>query len=72
MSPKRIRLNIVYSKCTRMERLPLWDLILDISMICANIPLLVVGDFSIVSSSKEKASGLPICLDASSDFNNCI
>lgn len=63
-------LSLVYAKCTKRERLCLWDNLR--SMIPANSPWLVGVDFNVISNATERIGGSTPDIHAMSDFANCI
>lgn len=63
-------LSMVYAKCTKRERLPLWDIIR--SLVPDSSPWLLGGDFNIITNSSERIGGSTPDLSAMSDFGNCL
>ncbi|XP_042056304.1 uncharacterized protein LOC121800879 [Salvia splendens] len=47
-------LSVVYGKCTREARLPLWDKLRELAVQCEGLPWLVGGDFNIFVSDEER------------------
>lgn len=60
----------VYAKCTRSERIHLWDHLRTISD--TSLPWLIGGDFKIISTLDERLGGNAPLLSAMYDFNSCI
>lgn len=63
-------MTIVYAKCTRRERLELWDNIKRLYV--SDMPWMVGGDFNIITSITETQEGGPPNNNAIRDFNNYI
>lgn len=64
------RFSCIYAKCTRAERVELWDQIRALSNI--NIPGLVGGDFNMILRATEKRGGLAPDYGSIQDFHECL
>lgn len=68
--PKPVLLTIVYAKCTRRERIDLWNSIRHMSV--DDMPWLIRGDFNIIMNESERVGRAAPDTNAMRDFNNCI
>lgn len=71
LGPNRFRVTSIYARCNSLERLELWDNILDISAL-NELPWLVGRDFNVISNEEKKLRGLPFTTMEAMDFANCI
>ena len=53
--PSTMVVTCVYAKCSRSERVPLWDLLRPFSS--TTLPWIAGGDFNIITSSSEREGG---------------
>lgn len=68
--PLPFLVTCIYAKCTRQERIPLWDLLRSYSSISS--PWIVGGDFITISSSNEREGGAEPDHNSMNDFNSAI
>lgn len=64
------RFSYIYARCTRAERVELWDQIRTLTNI--NIPWLVGGDFNTILRATEKRGGLALDYGSIQDFHECL
>lgn len=62
--------SFIYAKCSRTERLELWDSLRDIAS--SQVPWMIGGDFNTITLSSEREGGLAPDLTSMTDFNSCI
>ncbi|XP_009624636.1 uncharacterized protein [Nicotiana tomentosiformis] len=68
---KYIMMTFVYSKCSSLERLELWDSLYYLAS-DMELPWLVRGDFNVVLSEEEKLGGLPMYPPEYENFAFCV
>lgn len=68
--PEPIYMSFVYAKCTKAERVDLWDQIRSFKVL--NAPWSVGGDFNIITQSSERVGGAAPNVAVMNDFCNCI
>lgn len=64
-------ISIIYAKCSRSERLPLWDELKDYHR-HMDKPWILAGDFNVVGEVNEKLGGRSPDLNAINDFRDMI
>lgn len=69
-NPISFFVTVVCAKCSRAERMILWDRLAEFSNI--DSPWLIEADFNIVRKAEERLEGRDIEYAATTDFNNCI
>lgn len=62
---------VVYTKCTQVERLQLWESMGDMAM-NTNIPWVMRGDFNVICNEGEKMGGRAVTEAEVRDFNHCL
>ena len=68
--PSPFLVTCVYAKCTRGERVPLWDL--QRSLSSTSLPWIAGGDYNIISNGTEREGGSQPDHLAMNDFNSVI
>ncbi|XP_060183051.1 uncharacterized protein LOC132613005 [Lycium barbarum] len=68
---KDMVVTMVYAKCSKVERLQLWD---SLYLLTSNMtsPWLVGGDFNVIMNEEEKIGGLPVLPQEYEDFAFCL
>ncbi|XP_060202481.1 uncharacterized protein LOC132630915 [Lycium barbarum] len=68
---KDMVVTMVYAKCSKVERLQLWD---SLYLLTTNMtsPWLVGGDFNVIMNEEEKIGGLPVLPQEYEDFAFCL
>jgi len=64
------RITTVYTRCSALERLELWEQLEEIAE-NSTIPWLVGGDFNTIMDEDEKLGGLPVTQTEIVDFVQC-
>ncbi|XP_059315388.1 uncharacterized protein LOC132065996 [Lycium ferocissimum] len=63
--------TMVYAKCSKVERLQLWDSLYFLSGNMTS-PWLIGGDFNVILNEEEKIGGLPVFPQEYEDFTFCL
>ncbi|XP_041999981.1 uncharacterized protein LOC121749476 [Salvia splendens] len=71
--PSPIRISAVYAKCTRGERLVLWDKMRDITQVTEGMPCIIGGgDFNTILSTRDRAGSVTNRQEEMIDFAEAI
>ncbi|XP_070034553.1 uncharacterized protein [Nicotiana tomentosiformis] len=68
---KHIIMTFIFTKCSSLERLELWDNLYNIAN-DMELPWVVGGDFNVISSEEEKIGGLLVYPSEYEDFAFCV
>lgn len=63
--------TLVYAKCNSNERQILWDSLVDL-VDTYQSPWIIGGDFNVIRHEEEKLRGLPVTINETQEFNQCI